>query len=99
PVNGNLSLEPRSAREQGVEGVACVDDAARAIVLYCEIWRQSRLPFARAAASSLLRFVAYMQDDDGRFGNFIFDWNGRRNRAGDTSRAGGPAWQARALHA
>jgi hypothetical protein len=95
----NSLLEWRSAREQGVEGVACVDDAARAIVLYCNIWRRRRLPSARAAASSLLRFLAYMQDEDGRFGNFIFDWSGRRNRAGRTSQAGGPAWQARALHA
>ena len=92
-------LVPRSACEQGVEGVACVDDAARAIVLYCELWRRQRLQSARAAACRLLRFLAYMQDDDGRFGNFIYDWSGRRNRAGSTSHAGGPAWQARALHA
>jgi hypothetical protein len=40
-----------------------------------------------------------MQDDDGRFANFIFDWAGHRNRDGVTSHAGGAAWQARALHA
>jgi hypothetical protein len=101
PANSesSSSLESRSAREQGVEGVACVDDAARAIVLYCAIWRRQRLPSARTGAASLLRFLAYMQDADGRFGNFIFDWSGRRNRTGSTSHAGGPAWQARALHA
>jgi hypothetical protein len=76
-----------------------VDDAARAIVLYCAIWRRCGLQSARAAAQGLLRFLAYMQDEDGRFGNFIFDWSGRRNRTGSTSQAGGPAWQARALHA
>ncbi|HEY3061163.1 MAG TPA: hypothetical protein VGL99_19530 [Chloroflexota bacterium] len=92
-------LEPRSAREQGIEGVACVDDAARAIVLYSKIWRHRRVPSASAAAASLLRFLGYMQDHDGRFGNFILDWNGRRNRVGSTSQPGGPAWQARALHA
>ena len=101
PLNAENSAPPapRSAREQGFEGVACVDDAARAIVLYSGIWRRHGLPSARAAVSSLLRFLAYMQDDDGRFGNFILEWTGRRNRAGSTSRAGGPAWQARALHA
>ena len=101
PVTSESSslLESRSAREQGVEGVACVDDAARAIVLYCAIWRRDGLQSARAAAQGLLRFLAYMQDEDGRFGNFIFDWSGRRNRTGSTSQAGGPAWQARALHA
>jgi hypothetical protein len=101
PINaiGNLPPEPRSARETGLEGVACVDDAARAIVLYSAVWRRHRTPSARIAVSSLLRFLAYMQDEDGRFGNFIVEWTGRRNRVGTTSHAGGPAWQARALHA
>jgi len=76
-----------------------VDDAARAIVLYSGIWRRHRLPSARMAVSSLLQFLAYMQDEDGRVGNFIVEWTGRRNRDGSTSHAGGAAWQARALHA
>jgi hypothetical protein len=96
-TNGDVVYEPRSAREMGVEGVACVDDAARAIVLYCRIWRRDRLQSARDAASRLLRFLAYMQDDAGRFRNFIFDWTGLRNLDGGTSHAGGAAWQARAL--
>ena len=75
---GAPSVE-RAANEQGFEGVACVDDAARAIILYCHVWRRWQLESARAAAYRLLRFVAYMQDDDGRFVNFIFDWSGRRN--------------------
>jgi hypothetical protein len=101
PINADSELppEPRSARERGFEGVACVDDAARAIVLYSGIWRRHRQPSARMAVSSLLQFLAYMQDEDGRFGNFIVEWTGRRNRVGTTSHAGGPAWQARALHA
>lgn len=98
-ITPNVSYEPRPAREQGVEGVACVDDAARAVVLYCRIWRRDRLQPARTAASRLLRFLTYMQDDDGRFRNFIFDWTGLRNQDGGTSHAGGAAWQARALHA
>ena len=95
----DLPLVVRSAHEQGVEGVACVDDAARAIVLYCGLWRRQRLLFARAAAYELLRFVAHMQDADGRFSNFILDWSGRRNRVGPTSHPGGAPWQARAIHA
>ena len=43
-AHGNLPPEPRSARQTGFEGVACVDDAARAIVLYSGIWRRHRLP-------------------------------------------------------
>ena len=92
-------FEHRPAREQGVEGVACVDDAARAIVLYCRIWRRHRIRSAREAAYDLLRWLGYMQDGDGKFGNFIIDWSGHRNRDGATSQAGGAAWQARALHA
>jgi hypothetical protein len=90
---------PRPAREQGFEGGACVDDAARAVVLYCAIWRRWHIPSARRAADALLRFLAYMQDEEGRFFNFILDWTGRRNRGGPTSYPGGPQWQARALHA
>jgi hypothetical protein len=92
-------LATRAAHEQGIEGVACVDDAARAIVLYCGIWRRHHLKSAYSAAASLLRFLAHMQGDDGRFANFILDWTGRRNRVGDTSYPGGPPWQARATHA
>jgi hypothetical protein len=98
-INGGVRYESRPAREQGVEGVACVDDAARAVVLYCRIWRRDGHPAARDAASKLLRFLAYMQDEDGRFCNFITDWNGPRNQHGETSHRGGAAWQARALHA
>jgi hypothetical protein len=101
PAKTHTSASPvaRSAREQGFEGVACVDDAARAIVLYCKLWRRQHLSSTRTAAQRLLRFMAHMQDEDGRFSNFILDWTGRRNRAGDTSYPGGAAWQARALHA
>jgi hypothetical protein len=97
--DGSAPPVARAAREQGLEGVACVDDASRAIVLYCELWRRRRLPSARTAAHRLLRFLAHMQDEDGRFSNFILDWTGRRNRAGSSSYPGGAPWQARAMHA
>jgi hypothetical protein len=89
----------RAAAEQGFEGVACVDDAARAAVLYCQIWRQQRLPWALADAEALLRFVTFMQQPDGRFVNFILDWDGEKNLTGPSSRPAGWAWQARAMHA
>lgn len=89
----------RSARERGVEGVACVDDAARAVVLYGKLWQRHGRAADRAAAYGLLRFLAPMQEEDGRFVNFLLDWSGRRNRTGSTSFPGGAQWQARALHA
>lgn len=89
----------RSAAEQGYEGVACVDDAARAAVLYSEIWRRHGFEWARADAEGLLRFTRAMQMDDGAFVNFIADWDGRRQLDTPTSRPGGGPWHARAMHA
>ncbi len=85
------------AREAGFEGVACVDDAARALELYCELWRATKLPWALEWCEGLLDFVLAMQDDDGRWVNFIRDWGGTPNRVGRTSVAGGEFWQARAM--
>jgi hypothetical protein len=85
------------AREAGFEGVACVDDAARALELYCALWDATRLPCVLEWCLGLLDFVLGMQDDDGRWVNFILDWQGSRNREGRTSQPGGLFWQARAL--
>jgi len=90
---------PITARESGVEGVACVDDAARAIVLLCALWEATELPWIRTWCDGLLDFLAWMQDADGRWLNFVTDWDGTRNRNGASSFAGGAFWQARALHA
>jgi hypothetical protein len=97
-AQGN-GFAPRVAAESGFEGVACVDDAARAALLYTRAWRRFRLPAARAAAESLFDFLAYMQDEQGRFVNFVLDWEGRLNTTGPTSFPAGWAWQARAMHA
>lgn len=85
------------ARETGDEGVACVDDAARGLALYCDLWTATRHLRHREPAVSLLEFVLWMQRPDGRFVNFIHDWDGRRNADGPTSVAGGAFWQARGL--
>ncbi len=87
------------AAEAGPEGVACVDDAARALVLFCDLWQVTRLPLLRTWAEGLLEFVLFMQDADGRFVNFVADWSGRRNERGPTSLAGGGFWHARGLRA
>ncbi len=87
------------AADAGTEGVACVDDAARALVLCCDLWGATRHPLPRAWAEGLLEFVLFMQDPDGRFVNFIADWSGRRNVRGRTSLAGGDFWHARGLRA
>ncbi len=87
------------AADLGFEGVACIDDTARALVLLCDLWERTGVPLARSWAEGLLEFVLYMQRADGRFVNFIVDWSGRRNEDGPTSLAGGGFWQARGVRA
>jgi hypothetical protein len=86
------------ACDQGFEGVACVDDAARAAIVFLRLQAHREPDPPRHLARGLLRFVASMQADDGRFANFIVDWEGRKNLDGPTSVLGGP-WSARATHA
>ena len=88
---------PVQARESGYEGVACIDDAARGLELYCALWETTRLPWVRRWCEGLLDFILAMQDADGRWPNFILDWEGSPNRTGPTSIAGGHFWQARAV--
>lgn len=87
------------AADFGFEGVACVDDSARAVVLLLDVWAASRHDRFRQWSESLLDFVLYMQRDDGRFVNFIWDWTGRRNETGPTSFPGGGFWHARGVRA
>src|SRR5687768_12872245 len=87
------------AAERGFEGVACVDDASRALVLLTDIWAATGLPRLREWALGLLDFLLYMQLEDGRFVNFISDWSGQRNEAGVTSFPGGNFWHARGVRA
>lgn len=87
------------AADRGHEGVACVDDAARALILFSDVWSVTRLPRIREWALGLLDFLLYMQLDDGRFVNFISDWSGQRNEHGVTSFPGGGFWHARGVRA
>ena len=84
------------ARERGVEGVACVDDAARACVLLCKLWAATGNDALRRWADGLFDFVLWMHAGDGRWNNFVYDWQGTRNTDGPTSAAGINFWQARA---
>jgi hypothetical protein len=85
------------AKESGFEGVACVDDAARLLDVLCDVWARTRLPWAERWARGLLEFVLWMQEPDGRWLNFVYDWDGARNELGITSETGENFWHARAL--
>jgi hypothetical protein len=95
-VYAGVDDTPIEARESGFEGVACVDDAARALEVACDVWTRTRLPWVERWARGLLAFVLWMQEEDGRWLNFVVDWNGAKNRSGITSVAGENFWHARA---
>jgi len=89
-----------AARESGEEGVACVDDAARALVLWCDLWERTHESVARTWIDGLLGFCRCAQQADGRFLNFVLDWNGALNVEGPTSRPDGASfWHARGARA
>ena len=88
------------ARESGEEGVACLDDAARALVLWCDLWERTHSAVAREWVDGLLAFCRWTQQADGRFLNFVLDWDGALNAEGITSRANGASfWHARGARA
>ena len=92
-------LEFITAKESGFEGIACVDDVARAAILALQEYEESGSSSALRLARGWLSFVAYMQEPDGRFLNFIVDGHGAKNRRGQTSYSGGKWWTARAMWA
>ena len=98
--DGTMALVP--AADSGYEGVACVDDAARLLVLLVAVELGLTppvlaRPVARRLIAGLADFLHYMQLPCGRFANFVLDWNGTRNLTGPTSRPGGTWWTGRAL--
>lgn len=78
------------------EGIACIDDAARAALIYLDDYDRTRDPASLDKARRLLNFVLYMQADDGQFYNFILDRAGTINKTGNTSFKTSGWWAARA---
>jgi hypothetical protein len=81
------------------EGIACIDDAARAALVYLDDYERTADPASLAKARRLLNFVLYMQADDGQFYNFILDRAGTINQTGNTSFKSSGWWAARAARA
>lgn len=95
-VYSGAAGEQFEARESGVEGVACVDDAARASTLLLRLWAATGNDALRRWGEGLLDFVVWMHAGHGLWHNFIYDWDGTRNTGGLTSARGPNFWQARA---
>ena len=82
------------------EGVAAVDDAARAAVVYLRHFQLTGSEASREKAEALIRFVMYMQTDDGRFYNFVWNDELEINTTHENSRADGfQFWAARGVWA
>ncbi len=80
------------------EGVGCIDDVARAALVYLEDFEQTRSAKSLATARDALTFVHALATPDGTYYNFVLA-NGEINRDGPTSQKGLNWWTARALWA
>ncbi len=76
------------------EGMAAVDDAARAAVVYLNHYAFSGDPGALEKGKQLLRFIMYMQTSEGLFYNFVWDNTLRINKTHPNSRAERFEWWA-----
>lgn len=84
------------AADAGTEGVACVDDAARAAVLYLRHFEFTRSEESLTRARALLGFVLKMQAGDGEFYNFLYK-DHSVNRTGRTSLKSFGWWASRGV--
>jgi hypothetical protein len=87
-----------AAAESGPEGIACVDDAARAAVLSLRSFELRGDTASLERARGLLAFVMHMQAPDGEFYNFILA-DHTINVTGKTSFKSFGWWGARGLWA
>ena len=87
-----------SPARDGFEGIASLDDAARAAVAYLRQYEATGDVGARDEAVRLLGFVTAMEQGDGEFVNFI-DSAGRLNLKAPSSRKSMSYWAARSIWA
>ena len=84
--------------DAGNEGIACVDDAARAAVVYLRHFEVTGDTASLHRARRLIDFCRHLQADDGQFYNFIFA-DHSINREGRTSYKSFGWWAARGVWA
>ena len=87
-----------SPARDGYEGIASLDDAARAAVVYLRAYETTGDARARDEAIGLLGFIVGMEQGDGEFVNFV-DAQGRPNRNAPSSRKSMSYWGARSIWA
>ncbi len=82
--------------EASGEGFTCVDDVARAVLVYLRSTNFSTDTSVQSKAINLIKFILEMQSTNGYFYNFLFK-NGLINKAGSTSVDNPNWWSWRAL--
>jgi len=80
------------------EGVACVDDVARALVLYVKDFEYNGNVESLRKSKQLAKFIIYMEAEDSTYYNFVFE-DGQINKTFRTSISGFQWWMWRALWA
>lgn len=78
------------------EGIACIDDAARAAIFYMNYYEIKHNPAYLNKAKMLTKFMFFMQSGNGFFYNFIFS-NYKINKTYKTSIAQPNWWSWRAI--
>jgi hypothetical protein len=76
------------------EGISCVDDVARAAVVYLRHFELTGNEESSKKAKQLLRFILYMQNEDGLFNNFVFSNQLDKNTTHQNSVADEMNWWA-----
>lgn len=80
------------------EGIACVDDVARTVLIYLKYYEMVGDPKYLNEAKKALSFVMYMEQGGGKFYNFIYD-DHTINTKGRTSERSFGFWAVRGLRA
>ncbi|MBI9070399.1 MAG: hypothetical protein JEY94_02305 [Melioribacteraceae bacterium] len=77
------------------EGTACVDDVARAAIFYMKDFRYKGNLQSKIKAEKLIKFIFFMQSDNGYFYNFIFpDHSINTSHQNSINRPGWWSWRA-----
>lgn len=80
------------------EGIACIDDAARAAIFYLKQYAVTKDEAYKQKGKMLMRFIMQLQDTTGYYFNFIWP-DGTIHRDGITTRPGANWWTFRAFWA
>ena len=81
------------------EGIAALDDVARAVIVYLDFYATTGNERALERARAGLNFTLRLQAEDGEFYNFVLDRGGEINREGVTSYKSLGWWAYRGLWA